>query len=78
MRIDSPFSGVGLRQVKMSQVDAAARFDVVQMGCLQSVESFGVGVVQDPLIAGQIREMSAAVEDAAADLRKRWALLIGK
>ena len=64
--------------MKMSQVDAVAGFDVIQMGRLQSVGTFRVGVVQDPLVAREIRKVTVAVEDAPADLLKRRRFTIGK
>ena len=38
-----------------------------QVRCLQAVDSFGVGVVQNPLVVSQVGEMAAAIEHASAD-----------
>lgn len=68
VRIDTPFTGVNRRQMKMAEIDAAARGDLVEVRGLHPLFAFRIRVAEDPLVAGQIAAVSPAIEHATANL----------
>lgn len=68
MRVAPPFPCVDLRQVEMPQVDPFARLDVIQVGRLHPLLSLGIGIVENPFVAGQVADVPASIEHTAADL----------
>ena len=55
MRIDPPFAGINLGKRKLAEVDSLPVGKVIQVRRLQAVWPLRVGVIQKPLIAGQVR-----------------------
>ena len=78
MCIDTPLSGVGLREMKLSEVNSFLLLNVKQMRRLDAPFSFGVCVVQNPFISWQVREVTGRIENAMTDLFNRPVLFVFK
>ena len=68
MRVDSPLARIFPGQMKLAQVDAATGRDMIEVGDLHPTVGLGVGVVQDPIVVGQVRQMTTRIEDPFSDL----------
>ena len=66
MGIAAPFAGVLRRQVEASERDSLAGCDVIEIDVLFSL-FVGVGVVKNPLIAGQVCAMAVSGHNVFAD-----------
>ena len=67
VQVAAPFTGVFRGGWKDSEIDAAVGLDVIEVGDLISVFFTGIGVVQNPLVAGQIGAVSVDGHGAVAD-----------
>ena len=76
--VDSPFASVDLWKMESSQIDSSTGCDVIKVRSLQTIGALRIGVVQNPLVTRQITQVSAAVENATANLFHDSVILILK
>ena len=60
----------------MAEVDAASGLNMIQVRRLQTFGSLGVGVVEDPVVSGEIAQVAGSIQNAVANLRDRSAFSI--
>ena len=65
--INPPFAGIFFGEMKLTEIDSLPGGKMIQVGRLQAVWSLRVGVIEKPLIARQVRQMSSCIQDAMAD-----------
>ena len=78
MGVDTPLSGVGRREMELSEVNSFLHLHVKQMRRLEAFLPFGIGVVQNPFISRQVREVTGRIENSMTDLFDRPVLFVFK